>query len=332
MISCNILLWVIAFLTASVVSYFFSFGFIKAAQFLGFVDVPDSHKFHKTPTPLLGGVGVFFGTFAGMIVLRNYCQNSNFSFSFLLVSSSSVFILGVFDDKFSFRPFPKLIGLIFVSLIPGIFAFILSGNFINSIVLSLALFFFINSFNLLDNVDGLCSTIGLSVLISAFIHLRNPYIIPVAGGIAGFLVWNWPKAKIFLGDAGSLIIGGFCVVFVLMGNEEHLIEFKLLPVFWVPIYDTFSVIVIRLFEKRSILIGGKDHFSHRLMKKGMSNSKLNILLGGSTIIVGVITLFLPVFISVILLPVILIVVACLEFYWKRKFILPERPVRNEINL
>ncbi len=324
MIDCNILLWVIAFFTASVVSYFFSFGFIKAAQFLGFVDLPDLHKFHKTPTPLLGGVGVFFGTFAGMIILRNYWHNFNFNFNFFLVSSFSVFILGLLDDKFSFLPIPKLIGLIVVSLIPGIFVFILRGNILFSLVLSLALFFFINSFNLLDNVDGLCSTIGLSVLISAFIHLRNPYIIPVAGGIAGFLIWNWPKAKIFLGDAGSLVIGGFCVILVLMGNEDHLIEFKLLPVFWVPIYDTFSVIVIRLFEKRSILIGGKDHFSHRLMRKGVSNSKLNILLGGSTIFIGVITLFLPVFISVILLPVILIAVAFLEFYWKRKLI----PIEN----
>ena len=317
MFDCNLWVVLIAFLTASVVSYFFSFGFIKAARFLGFVDEPASHKFHKTPTPLLGGVGVFFGAFGGIIIFKNYWQNSNFNLAFLFVSIFLIFILGLLDDKFSFRPFPKLIGLIFVSIIPGIFAFILNGNFINSILLSLALFFFINSFNLLDNVDGLCSTIGLSVLISIFIHTHNLYIIPVAGGIAGFLIWNWPKAKIFLGDSGSLITGGFCVVFVLMFNEENLIELKLLPVFWVPIYDTFSVIVIRLYEKRSILIGGKDHFSHRLMKKGMSNSKLNIFLGASTIFLGVITLFLPVFISVVLLLVILIAVAVLEFYCKK---------------
>ncbi len=319
MTDCNIWFWVIAFLAAAVVAYFFSFWFINTTRFSGFIDVPKSHKFHKTPTPLLGGVGVFFGAFASMIIFRNYWQNYNFNLAFLLVSISFIFILGLLDDKFSFLPFPKLIGLIAVSLIPGILFFILSGNFLHSLILSLVLFFFINSFNLLDNVDGLSSTIGLSVLISAFIHTRNPYIIPMAGGIAGFLIWNWPKAKIFLGDAGSLIIGAFCVFLALMGNKNSLIEWNLLPVFWVPIYDTFSVIIIRLFEKRSIIIGGKDHFSHRLMRKGMSNSKLNILLGGSTIILGVITLFLPVFISVILLPIILIVVAFLEFYWKKKF-------------
>ena len=316
MFDCNLWVVLIAFLAATVVSYFFSFGFIQAAQFLGFVDLPDLHKFHKTPTPLLGGVGVFFGAFGSIIYLKYYFYNPNFNLAFLVVSISLIFILGLLDDKLSFRPFPKLIGLIFVSLIPGIFVFILSGNFINSIILSIALFFFINSFNLLDNVDGLSSTIGLSVLISAFIHTRNPYIIPVTGAIVGFLIWNWPKAKIFLGDAGSLTIGGFCVVLVLMGNKEHFIEYKLLPVFWVPIYDTFSVIVIRLYEKRSILIGGKDHFSHRLMEKGMSNSMLNVILGGSTIVLGVITLFLPVFISAILLPIILIVVAVGEFCGK----------------
>jgi len=315
MIDCNFWLLVIAFFTASVVSYFLSFGFIKAAQFLGFVDLPDSHKFHKTPTPLLGGVGVFFGIFAGILFLKYYLDSFDFNLAFLLVSISLIFVLGVLDDKFSFFPFPKLIGLILVSLIPGIFVFILNGNFINSIFLSLALFFFINSFNLLDNVDGLCSTIGLSVLISAFIHTRNPYIIPVAGGVSGFLIWNWPKAKIFLGDAGSLIIGGFCVVLVLMGNKDHLINYKLFPIFWVPIYDTFSVIVLRLYEKRSILIGGKDHFSHRLMKRGVSNSKLNVLLGGSTILLGFLTLFLPTFISVILLPAILAVVGAWEYYF-----------------
>ena len=323
MIDCNNCLLVIAFLTASVVSYIFSFWFINAAQFLGFVDLPAEHKFHKTPTPLLGGVGVFFGAFTGIIFLRNFWNNSNFNLVFLLVLISLIFILGLLDDKFSFSPFPKLIGLIVVSLIPGILVFVLSGNFIHSLLLSFVLLFFINSFNLLDNVDGLCSTIGLSVLISVFIHLRNPCIIPVAGGIAGFLIWNWPKAKIFLGDAGSLIIGGFCVVFVLMGNNDQLIEWKLLPVFWVPIYDTFSVVFIRLFEKRSILIGGKDHFSHRLMRNGMSNSKLNVLLGCSTIVIGIITLFLPTFISIILLPIILIIVTVWEFCRKRKFLTPK---------
>jgi len=129
--------------------------------------------------------------------------------------------------------------------------------------------------------------------------------------------WNWPKAKIFLGDAGSLFIGGVCVIFVLIATENKLIILRILPVFWVPVYDTFSVIFIRLFEKRSIFIGGKDHFSHRLLRKGMTNSKLNIILGASTIFVGFLTLFLPVFISVLLLPVILIVVAAGELWHKK---------------
>ena len=307
----------IAFLVALAVACSFTFRFVKAKSTFGFIDIPKAHKYHITPTPLLGGVGVFLGSIAGMIILKKYCHDATLSFSFFSVSTSPVFILGLLDDKFSFLPFPKLIGLIIVSLIPGTFFFILGGNILFAFVFTFSFFFFINSFNLLDNVDGLCSTVGMAVLVSVFVHTRNPFIIPVIGAIAGFLIWNWPKAKIFLGDAGSLFIGGVCVIFVLIATENKLIILRILPVFWVPVYDTFSVIFIRLFEKRSIFIGGKDHFSHRLLRKGMTNSKLNIILGASTIFVGFLTLFLPVFISVLLLPVILIVVAAGELWHKK---------------
>jgi len=255
MTDCNFRLWALDFFIAAVASCFFSFLFIHAASLFGFVDSPKTHKFHKIPTPLMGGVGVFIGFVAGMFVLKFFCKEVNYYFTFLLISSSVFLILGVFDDWLLFAPVPKLVGLIFVSFIPGLYLFLLSGNFLFSAALSLCLLFFINSFNLLDNVDGLCSSVGLAVLISAFIHSRNPYIIPPAGGIAGFLIWNWPKAKIFLGDAGSLLIGALCVFFALMGNKNHLIQWSLLPVFWAPIYDTCSVVIIRLFETGSIIIG-----------------------------------------------------------------------------
>jgi len=308
----NFWLLTLAFFIAAVASCSFSYLFIHAASRLGFVDSPDTHKVHKTPTPLLGGVGVFIGFAGSMLFLKFFFRENLHFFSFFLVSCLLVLILGVLDDWLLLTPVPKLAGLIFVSFIPGFCFYFLKGSLTTSIALSFCLFFFINSFNLLDNVDGLCSSVGLAILISAFIHSRNPYLLPAVGAIAGFLIWNYPKAKIFLGDAGSLLIGTFCVFFALSGYNNSLIHWSLLPVFWAPVYDTFSVVAIRLYEKRSIMIGGKDHLSHRLMSKGMTNSQVNILLGGSTIIVGISTLFLPVFVSVALLPVILIAVAVCE--------------------
>ena len=193
--------------------------------------------------------------------------------------------------------------------------------------LFLCLVFFSNAFNLLDNADGLCATTGIAVLLVITIFNLNIYIFSIIAiaSIAGFLFLNKPKARIFMGDTGSLLIGSLCVLFTLFTlfdfkNSSFLIydTLKFLPLFWLPIYDTSSVIIIRTYEGKSVLIGGKNHFSHRLMKRGMSNITLIVLLFIITLSIGGISLFLTPLLSVALFIFIVATAATYELLTRQK--------------
>jgi UDP-GlcNAc:undecaprenyl-phosphate GlcNAc-1-phosphate transferase len=147
----------------------------------------------------------------------------------------------------------------------------------------------VNAFNLLDNMDGLAAGVAwIATMLLAAVMLIGPNAEPegpqlfvagflsvLAGSIGGFWIFNKPPATIFMGDAGSYFIG-FCIATATMmatfaGNQlpRHAI---LAPIciLAVPIYDTLSVIVIRLREGRSPFVGDKRHFSHRLVELGLS--------------------------------------------------------------
>jgi UDP-GlcNAc:undecaprenyl-phosphate GlcNAc-1-phosphate transferase len=155
-------------------------------------------------------------------------------------------------------------------------------------VFACVLLFFSNAFNLLDNADGHCASIGIAVLVGVSVATGNPVAFMVACGTAGFIVWNWPPPRIFLGDAGSLLIGVWCVMIALMWHGWHYSSAaRLLPIFWVPLYDTMSVIVVRIRQGRHIYVGGQDHLSHRMMQRGMRIETINLLLAVGTLAIGI---------------------------------------------
>jgi UDP-GlcNAc:undecaprenyl-phosphate GlcNAc-1-phosphate transferase len=149
----------------------------------------------------------------------------------------------------------------------------------------------VNAFNLLDNMDGLASGVAwIATVLLATVMLMGPnaepegpqlfvagFLAVLAGAIGGFWIYNKPPASIFMGDAGSYFIG-FCIATATMmatfaGNQlpRHAVLAPLC-ILAVPIYDTMSVIVIRLREGRSPFVGDKRHFSHRLVELGLSPS------------------------------------------------------------
>ena len=282
------ILWLILPAAGFVVSSLAARMLISIAPRIGFHDHPEERKLHETPMPLLGGLAV--GT-AILLCSVLYLLGSALSpnrFALGLVCALPAFLLGLIDDRLILTPKPKLAGFLLVSLLPGIAvpAF-LDGTLLDGLLISSLIFFFTNSLNLLDNCDGHCATIGFCILLSAVSIYSDPLILASALCIAGFLVFNWPPARIFLGDTGSLLIGALCVIGVFCpSGGSALLSWNLLPLMCVPLYDTLSVIIIRLAERRSVMQGGLDHMSHRLMRRGISNPGLNILLGGYTLAVG----------------------------------------------
>ncbi len=171
----------------------------------------------------------------------------------------------------------------------------------------------INSFNMLDNMDGLSG--GVAAIASSMLAMmlliqpqragQQPQLFVAAmllvlvGSLLGFLRHNWPPAKIFMGDAGSYFVGYWIAVSTLLatytgyrGESPHAV---LAPLFVlaIPLYDMLSVIMIRLREGRSPFEGDKRHFSHRLVELGLSKKNAVFTIYLATLTCSMCALLLP---------------------------------------
>ena len=163
-----------------------------------------------------------------------------------------------------------------------------------------------NSFNLLDNMDGLSS--GVAVIIALILGVltiqQGQYfsalvLLTLAGSILGFLFYNFHPSKIFMGDAGSLLIGYTLAALTESSSYVTTKSVSQLPVvvpalvLGVTLFDTFSVMVIRWREKRPLFVGDNSHFSHRLVKLGMSTRQAVIFIYLVTLCVGMSAILIP---------------------------------------
>jgi len=151
----------------------------------------------------------------------------------------------------------------------------------------------INSFNMLDNMDGLSGGVAAIIATSmAIVMLTTPdpgtsrpqvfvaaLLLVVCGAILGFLWHNRPPAKIFMGDGGSYLVGFLIAVAMLMatfaGNDQPRPHAMLAPLcaMAVPLYDMITVLWIRIRQGRSPFLGDRSHFSHRLVELGLSRTQ-----------------------------------------------------------
>jgi UDP-GlcNAc:undecaprenyl-phosphate/decaprenyl-phosphate GlcNAc-1-phosphate transferase len=240
---------------------------------------PAQDRWHKRPVPLLGGVAVATGLAAGVLL-----TGADARLFPLLLYSGVMFALGVFDDVRAVKPLPKLYGQMAVAavvlwLMPpiavtgwAIFDRLLAFVWIVGVT---------NAFNLLDNMDGLAAGVA-AIAAACYLTLLLPLnasaltvaIAAFSGAVLGFLFFNFPPATIFMGDSGSLLIGGFLATAGLGSTtaQSRLMPAALFPVLilLVPILDTTFVTFTRSFSGRSALAGGRDHTSHRLVALGVS--------------------------------------------------------------
>ncbi|MCX7848055.1 MAG: hypothetical protein N2595_08515 [bacterium] len=202
--------------------------------------------------------------------------------------------LGLLDDRFALKPLPKLLGLSLAAALPTPFL-LTKFSYLECLSLAAALLFFSNAFNFLDNSDGQCASVAAAAFAAAALHSPEPARLAVLGALLGFLWWNRPPARIFLGDAGSLLIGAWSVLLILRDQQRpgFIVDSRLLPLFWLPLYDSLSVITLRLWQRRPPWHGGQDHFAWRIMRRGLSPSATISLLALLTFLPGLITLWLP---------------------------------------
>jgi UDP-GlcNAc:undecaprenyl-phosphate/decaprenyl-phosphate GlcNAc-1-phosphate transferase len=254
-----------------------------AARCLGYVAAPRTDRWHSKPTALFGGVAVFAATAAGVALLPWPSP----PVAALVLGSSGVFAVGLFDDILTFRPVTKLTLQVVVAsavLGAGVRLDWTGSLTTDSLLTVLWLVGLTNAFNLIDNIDGACAGVGaIAAATLAAIGLLVPgepgpvvgLAAALCGALLGFLAFNRHPASIFLGDSGSLFIG-----FLLAGlsgvtaGPRAQLPAAAVPilVLLVPIFDTTLVTVSRKLSGRPASRGGTDHTAHRLVALGFSET------------------------------------------------------------
>jgi UDP-GlcNAc:undecaprenyl-phosphate/decaprenyl-phosphate GlcNAc-1-phosphate transferase len=240
---------------------------------LGFkiIDVPGPRKAHKEPVPYLGGVAILIGAGVAILLLRPDLWP-------VLLMLVYVMALGLVDDLKYLPVWLKLVGEVAVAIVAVKLGFswhITDSTELNGAFSLLWIVGLTNSFNLLDNMDGLSSTAAACclVMIAALVPATAGLALPLAGGALGFLVINRPRARMYMGDAGSLMLGfGVAIGTISAANSTtglHSFVILSFPVA-LALFDTSLVVVSRLITGRPVQLGGQDHFSHRLRLLGWS--------------------------------------------------------------
>lgn len=252
------------------------------------LDRPGGRKSHTRPTPLLGGVAVFVGIWGTLLVavLRGWIDPGG-QLQGIFLGSLLVGGMGLVDDATGLSAMSKLfvqgLGAVLVVWHGVIVSLFIGTNWFTVAVTLLWIVGVTNSFNLLDNMDGLTSGVGAicALIFSLIAYRQNDFhtllvSLTILGALVGFLRFNFSPASIFLGDAGSEVIGFLLACLAVSANYIENSQLQQLPVvtpllvFGVPLFDTFSVMAIRWAEGRPLWEPDNRHFSHRLVALGMT--------------------------------------------------------------
>ncbi|MGH7178240.1 MAG: glycosyltransferase family 4 protein [Tepidisphaeraceae bacterium] len=288
-------------------SWLLTAAMIRIAPRVGLVDKPGHRKIHDSPKPLGGGVAVFLSLAAPLVgaLIAVHCFDApawlnppywsgarkQTPLALGLIGGMLVLhVLGLIDDRKALGPYIKLVAQIVTAgaLVIGLDMRALTAfGYAGSVALTILWIVGItNAFNFLDNMDGLSAGVG-AVCATAFLvtalYIQQWFVAAalavLLGSLLGFLFWNFPPAKIFMGDSGSLVIGFVLAVLTvrttyLRPGEDFAAGwysvFAPVIVLAVPLYDLIVVSLIRISRGKSPFVGDTNHFSHRLVARGMS--------------------------------------------------------------
>lgn len=298
---------------ASLVVFLIHPRLVKIAKMKQIVDNPNARKLNKVPVPVLGGVGVFFGLMFGLGVAGYYVQNMEIQFE-LIIAMMVMLYTGVGDDIMDISPTARFALQICTVCMMMFLCGIYIDNFHGlwnvyrlpvavAVVLTLVSGVgIINSINLIDGVDGLCSGYGMfaSLLFGiCFVRMGDMSYAVLAfsmfGALIPFMMHNMfgAKYKMFLGDGGSLVLGFICSLYVMriiQSGSDHItgstVSFTL-AVMAIPVFDTLRVMTARMLKGRSPFSADKTHLHHMFIGLGFSHvlTSVNMLILNGLVVV-----------------------------------------------
>ncbi len=239
---------------------------------------------HTVPTPHSGGIAIAITWFIGLIYLFSQ-QQIEPSLFYALTTGAIISIVSYFDDLHELSPKLRLLvqslvaclGLYFLGGFKEInlFFFTVENPIVTNVFAFFMILWFINLYNFLDGIDGYAGSEAIFLALAGFILFGGDHFLILAVSVLGFLLWNWHRAKIFMGDVGSTLLGYTVAIFTLYyANEASTnlwVWITLFGLFW---FDATLTLLRRYKNKEKLSQGHKKHAYQRLNQSGWKHDKV----------------------------------------------------------
>ena len=239
---------------------------------------------HTVPTPHGGGIAIAITWFIGLLYLY-FIGDIDTNLFYALMIGIVISIVSFFDDIYELSPKIRLISQFFVA-ISGLFLlggfeamsfglFQIENQLFTNVFACLMIVWFINLYNFLDGINGYAGSEAVFLSVAGFLLFGDNHFIAMTVAVLGFLYWNWNRAKIFMGDVGSTLLGYNIAIFTIYyANEEPTnfwIWIVLFSLFW---FDATVTLIRRKLNKEKLSQAHKKHAYQRLIQAGWSHYKV----------------------------------------------------------
>jgi UDP-GlcNAc:undecaprenyl-phosphate GlcNAc-1-phosphate transferase len=309
----NFIQYSILLLVVSITAFVITPLFRSIARKLKIMDYPGGRKLQANPVAYLGGLAIITPITLGSFLLFFTSATIDLKqqlYLGLILPALAIAIVGLLDDIYQLPPWPRFISQSAVGVITS-FILYLSGSgveifdnqLLNSSATILWVVTIINALNFIDNMDGLATSISIVASLALFIlsYINNQYLVAalslaIFASCLGFLFWNKKPASIYLGDAGSLYLGfllaAISIRIDLDNDSAPTRALVLILILAIPVIDTTQVVVSRIAKGKSPFEGGRDHISHLLLNRGLSQRLVLFILTTSAILFATVAILL----------------------------------------
>ena len=271
------MLYLILFLFSFVLTYVVREYAIKKA----IMDIPNERSSHTIPTPRGGGIAIIVTFFLGLFIFKDAVSKELF---YALLSALPIVVVSLIDDihplsskiRLFFQALSAILVLYFLGGVNHIdfIWFQLSGWWLNILVF-VSIIWLTNLYNFLDGIDGYAGSQALTIGLGMFLIFSNPIGGVLGVASLGFLVFNWHKASIFMGDVGSATLGFIVAVLAFSDTSNGNIYFWLigLSLFW---YDATLTLFRRYRNGEKIMEAHRKHAYQRLVQSNWTHQEVTI--------------------------------------------------------
>lgn len=273
------MIYIILFLVSLALTYLIKEIAIKKSL----MAIPNERSSHTIPTPHGGGIAIAFTWFSGISYLYFYDMLDRDIYLALMIGLL-LSIVSFLDDIYDLNPKLRILVQVIVSILGIYFLgglekidlgfFIIENRFVTNILAVIASIWFINLYNFLDGIDGYAGSEAIFLALAGYILFGNEFYLLLIVSVLGFLVWNWHKAKIFMGDVSSTLLGYNIAIFAIYHQNEGdsiLIWIVLFGLFW---FDATLTLFRRLKNGEALSVAHKKHAYQRLTQAGWRHDKV----------------------------------------------------------